>query len=146
MRIKASKLKLSQIKQKAEFDLDQIFERQENRKALLRNQVNRMVNDRENNFIISRKMHIFQVWRQQAHEHCYKMRRLVHLVNKNFKQHAFDSISIADHIFTKNARHTRIFEKMSHNIMQFKHRNAFDHWRHQMFSIVSQSERILKTA
>ena len=60
----------------------------------MRNQIEKMTKDRQENFVISKKEHIFDVWREIARHRAKTMKAFETLIVKNHLQHGFDMISM----------------------------------------------------
>ena len=52
-------------------------------RKLVRNQVEKIAKDRINNFVVSKKEHIFDVWRQMAERRAMALRKLAKNIRKN---------------------------------------------------------------
>ena len=133
-RIEKKRTKLAQLKEKSAFKLDNLAEEQEYKFKMIKNQIARRIADRDANFIISKKEHIFQLWKQRSQRNAYVIKQLNKLMSKNFLQIGFNGIRSADQEKQKDDLRTKYLKRYSNIFVRNICSDAWVRWRKSMQS------------
>ena len=132
-KLSQTRTKISQIREKTAYELDALQDQKSYQKSLYLNTLDKLVRDRQENFVVKKKAHFFDTWRQIGSRHARFLRLLESHMTKNLLQTGFDGICVALYRTNRFDLKTKILSKLCSNHRKVKLRMAVCCWQQKNF-------------
>ena len=76
-------MRIEQVREKSKFDTENLLEEQVYKKKLRLNNIEKIIRDKRDNYIVPRKAHLFDVWRQLAEHRAKCLKNLQKNIMRN---------------------------------------------------------------
>lgn len=100
--------------------------------------------ERRDNFIISRKEHIFQSWKEISQRNTHVLKRLAVCMTKHHQDLGFNRIRDANYLKYRENRIRRGLGRLFDHFHKAKYQDSFNLWKEGMYVGVNKKNQKMK--